>query len=1012
MDDFETAVIYSFDPLIGDDLKQKALALTNSVKESPDGWKYCTEKLFQTKSIHVKFFCFHVFQDLLLHKYAQLNDDDKFKLKSTLINYLKMVLAVQNEEAAVKNKYAQIVVLLFKQEYPENWSSFFQEFLSLLSNGPNLIDIFLRVLKAIDEEVVSYDVHRSTAELAHNTFIKDTMRDSAIKDIVLSWYEILVHYHQSNPQLANMTLQNIKYYVGWIDINLIVNDKFIPLFFKLLNNKALREEACDCFKEIVNKGMDSSAKLSLIKQLQITEIVNVVALDDLDFIIRVGSLVNLTGMEVLRGLESVSQSQDKKFEGGDQLLEQMLALLLKFMNNEHNDVSVSVMNFSALYITKIIRNKMKYSADFDFKNIDGEEEQQFTEFRKDLSTQFRNIFRICPEMVGSFVHNILTNIVQDPSKYFFTDIEVAIYLLFQMGEGISATPEDTMKSFERFFGAMVVLLSSSKIVENELHQIVALIYFETVVRYAKYIPADAQQLNSILMTFLDIRGVHNRNPVVRSRAGYLLNKLVKQLKVQLFPFINKIIESLKNHLIISYEIQKEVPFDEQLNFYESLGVLIGGASLSPQEEQNYVEKILTSPYQKMEEIITKALYKSDTKENPFYTTQLVQLISVIGTFSKGFTPVNNSTGTLKPEPHSYKIYFTKSLLLIIQLPNLIQQNEEIKSRTFFYMHRMVDCLGVDLKPMLPEILPTILSYANNIPTLIEFIMILNNSLSSTFTSPKNINIFEQILSTIIAGCTLSNEGIQKTSFSIIRRLIEEYGQGGNKPVEGFVKFIYNQILPICLQAPLQPQFNIADVASNQVLMEIAKSLKLIAQKYGDEFINYVGSAFLPSIQIQSTEIIQRFTQLLLPTAPLKDFQELFCKSGKPLQEEIVPYNLLEKKNQKMNNQNHQNKKQKLGNENYIYQYDISPDNNDRKDPVPKNNFNLDYNSYMEHMFKNVKEMEYIQKLEEEIEQMKIKEKEYLYLLEESRNQYKLKKEKSQILKSIIKYIENLSQEQY
>ncbi|GAM23232.1 hypothetical protein SAMD00019534_064070 [Acytostelium subglobosum LB1] len=957
MDDFETAILYSYDPSISEELKLKALAYTNTVKESPDGWKFCLEKLFQTKSIHVKFFCFHVFQDVILHRYEALTEQDRLSLKSTLITYLKVVLANTNEDTAIKNKYAQIVVLLFKQEYPEQWPQFFNDFLSMLAIGPNVIDIFLRILKSIDIEVVSFNVHRSTAELAHNTMIKDTMRDGAIKDIVSSWYEILVHYHQTNPHLANMALQNIKHYVGWIDINLIVNDRFIQLFFKLLNVMPLREEVCDCFKEIIYKGMDPSSKLLLIQKLQIKDIVNLVALDDLDFVVKIGSLVNLTGMEVLRGLESVAGNQEKRVEGADKLLDDFLELLVKFLNNEYNEVSTTVMPFSALYITKlknvkplnekqlqhvtllvqIIRNKMKYKKEFDFGNPEGEDEVQFAEFRKDLSNQFRNIFRICPEMVGSFVQTMIANITQDPDHYQFTDIEVAIYLLFQMGEGITATPEDTMKPFEKFFGSMVILLAGSRIITFELHQIVSLTYFETVVRYAKYVPHDPQNLGMILSAFLDQRGLLNSNTLVRSRAGYLLNKLVKQLKTQLFPYINNIIEALKNHLIISYEIQKEVPFDEQLNFYESLGFLIGGASLPPQEEQNYVEKILLNPYMRMEEIVTKGLYKTDTKEQPIHGTQLIQLISAIGTFSKGFTPINNSTGNLKPEPHSYKAYFIKSLKVILLLPKLLPHNEEIISRTFFYMHRMVDCLGNDLKPMLPEILSTLLNHTNSIEKLVEFILyvnqlmakykeelntlindllqqiiyrlyksmdlprppepntdegrsylelqksyysfilsILNNALAATLTSPLNINTLPQILTSIINGCTCStSDSVQKTSFSILKRLIDEFGRGGPKQVDGFDKFVYSQIIPTCFQVPMAPSFNTADFASNQLVMEIAKSLKIISQRYGDEFINYLGGVYLAQINIHSPEVAQQFARLLPVTVPLKDFQDFF-----------------------------------------------------------------------------------------------------------------------------------------
>ncbi|GAM18310.1 hypothetical protein SAMD00019534_014850, partial [Acytostelium subglobosum LB1] len=795
MDEFENAVIITFDPAVVSPLKQRAVTYTETLRDSPDGWKFCLEKLFQTNNVYVKFFCLHVFQDVITtgQRYAQLTQDDRYRLRTTVVSYLSNVLASNpNEEKLIKNKYAQVVVLLFKKEYPEKWQSFFSEMLSMLPKGVNAIDIVLRILKSIDQEVVRVDVNRTQEELNHNTLIKDAMREGAINDIVKLWYEILVHYHQSNPQLSVMALQNIKLYISWIDIGLVVNDQFITLFYKLLNVVSQREEVSDCFKEIIYKGMDANIKLSLVQKLQIKNIVSHVSLDDLDFVIKMGALINLTGLEVLRSLESVKQLKN-----------------VKPLTEKH------VQHITLL--VQIIRNKMKYNKDFDFEKVDdGEDEQHFAEFRKDLAAQYRNLFRLCPEMVGSFVHNFLMSIIQDSTKFTFADIEVAIYLMYQMGEGISNLPEETVKTFEKFFGSMVLQVAKSNImVSNKIHQCVSCIYFETVVRYAKCIPHDVANLTVVLSPFLDQRGVHNSNAHVRSRAGYLLNKLVKPLKVQLFPFISNIIESLKNHLVINYDTQQQVPFEEQLNFYESLGMLIGGSQLPPQDEQKYIEKLLSSPYQKMEEIISKSLYKSDTKEKPYYTNQLIQLTNVIGTFSKGFTAFT-SAGPPKPEPLAHTIYFINSLKLIIQLPNLIPQNEEIVKRTFFYMHRMVDCLGGNLKPLLPEILPILLIHTYNTEKLIEFIMLLNqfiaryqsdvhalindslaaiitrifksmeqanppeantdegrallelqktyytfiltimnNSLSSTLASPNNLSILERILSTVISGCKRS-----------------------------------------------------------------------------------------------------------------------------------------------------------------------------------------------------------------------------------------------------------------
>jgi len=55
---------------------------------------------------------------------------------------------------------AQIISLLFIQEYPLRWPNFFNALLSTLdsSDGAAAVDQYLRVLDAIDTEVCVWDV--------------------------------------------------------------------------------------------------------------------------------------------------------------------------------------------------------------------------------------------------------------------------------------------------------------------------------------------------------------------------------------------------------------------------------------------------------------------------------------------------------------------------------------------------------------------------------------------------------------------------------------------------------------------------------------------------------------------------------------------------------------------------------------------------------------------------------------------------------------------------------------
>ena len=63
-------------------------------------------------------------------------------------------------------------------------------------------------------------------------------------------------------------------YSHWIDINLVANDRFVPLFVKELSVSTLREAAAECIYGIIMKGMDPLAKTKLVESFN-TVLMNV-----------------------------------------------------------------------------------------------------------------------------------------------------------------------------------------------------------------------------------------------------------------------------------------------------------------------------------------------------------------------------------------------------------------------------------------------------------------------------------------------------------------------------------------------------------------------------------------------------------------------------------------------------------------------------------------------------------------------------------------------------------------
>jgi len=74
------------------------------------------------------------------------------------------------------------------------------------------------------------------------------------------------------------------------------------------------------------------------------------------------------------------------------------------------------------------------------------------------------------------------------------------------------------------------------------NRVVALVYLDSITRYAKFVQENTQYIPMLLAAFLDERGIHHPNVNVSRRASYLFMRVVKSLKSNLVPFIETILQ--------------------------------------------------------------------------------------------------------------------------------------------------------------------------------------------------------------------------------------------------------------------------------------------------------------------------------------------------------------------------------------------------------------------------------------------------------------------------------------
>eukprot|EP00878_Enallax_costatus_P021623 GHUV01022908.1.p1 GENE.GHUV01022908.1~~GHUV01022908.1.p1 ORF type:complete len:615 (+),score=214.70 GHUV01022908.1:523-2367(+) len=276
-DDFEKAVLINFNygGIQDPQLKERAAAYIANIKQSTECWKLCVERYPSTLYPEVKFWCLQTLHEVICACYLQLDDGSRQAIKGALLTWLQRDCTVEQPALPpfLRNKLAQAIVAIVKREYPAVWPGFFRELVAAAGSGPGLTDMFVRIMVAVDEDVISLDIPRSAEETKLSMHLKDSMREQCISEVAAAWYNLTQLYKSSRPELAAFVLSSCARYVHWMDIGLVANDRFIPLLSELMDSPSpsLRGAATDMLTEVVSKRMEPTAKINLVQELKVVE---------------------------------------------------------------------------------------------------------------------------------------------------------------------------------------------------------------------------------------------------------------------------------------------------------------------------------------------------------------------------------------------------------------------------------------------------------------------------------------------------------------------------------------------------------------------------------------------------------------------------------------------------------------------------------------------------------------------------------------------------------------------
>lgn len=930
MDDLEKAILIMFDEsgAIDEDLKKQAKFYCNDIKEKATICRLCIEKLCFSSLVQVQFWCLQTLHEVIRTRYLTMTQDERHMIRVSVFAIVcledKNLARVLEGPAFIKNKLAQVLITLIYFDYPLVWSSIFVDFFPHLSKGNVVIDMFCRVLNALDDELISLDYPRTPEDLTVAARVKDAMRQQCVSQIVRAWYDIVSMYRNSDPELCTSVLDSMRRYISWIDIGLIVNDAFIPLLFDLILvgplSDQLRGAAVRCLLAVVSKRMEPQSKLSLLQSLQISRVLRLVTDDvDSELVSDIAALLTGYAMEALDCFKRIN-SEDAKGISMD-LLSEVLPSIFYVMKNFELDTTFNIIQFLSSYVAilksfaplreeqllhlgqilevilVLIRYDPAQRTNLDVMDkIGKEEEDRMAEFRKDLFVLLRTVGRVAPDVTQLFIRNSLASAVSRSSDSNVEEVEGALSLLYALGESIS---EEAIRTGSGLLSELVLMLLSTKFPCHS-NRLVALVYLETVTRYVKFIQDNTQYIPMVLAAFLDERGIHHSNINVSRRASYLFMRVVKLLKMKLVPFIETILQSLKDTVaqftVMNYTTVELSGSEDGSHIFEAIGLLIGTEDVPPEKQSDYLSSLLSPLCQQVEALLINAKLLNCEETNTKIAV-IQQIIMAINSLSKGF-----SERLVTASRPAIGLMFKQTLDVLLQVLVIFPKVEPLRNKVTSFIHRMVDTLGASVFPYLPKALEQLLEEIepkqmvgfllllnqlickfntlvhdileeifpvvaerifsviprNGLPsgpdaiteeirelqelqrTLYTFLhVITTHDLSPVFLSPKGKAYLDPVMQLLLySSCNHKDILVRKACVQIFIRLIKDWcAQPYEEKVPGFRSFVIEAFATnCCLYSVLDRSFEFHDANTFVLFGEIVLAQMVMYENFGDDFL--------------------------------------------------------------------------------------------------------------------------------------------------------------------------------
>eukprot|EP00468_Gymnochlora_sp_CCMP2014_P002031 CAMPEP_0167743760 /NCGR_PEP_ID=MMETSP0110_2-20121227/2193_1 /TAXON_ID=629695 /ORGANISM="Gymnochlora sp., Strain CCMP2014" /LENGTH=901 /DNA_ID=CAMNT_0007628163 /DNA_START=310 /DNA_END=3015 /DNA_ORIENTATION=+ len=514
-------------------------------------------------------------------------------------------------------KVAVVIVAILRYEYPQKWSNFFVDLVRGLKNGLGHVDFFMRILQALDQDIIGFDEQRTKDMKMRVNAIKDHMRKNSIPEIVHALIKIVNSMAKSQSDFAKRAVELIREYSAWIPVEIITSKGFLQQIYAYINDGNLRCAAVDVLNEVIQRrNIEPHHKIKIIQQTKVLDLLSSVRAADREYteaLARLADSIATVCIAACRYMDTKAR-EALQAKGEDlkrlatisiNVAQKSILLFLKFA--QHPDFSIAeqgldcmdsyihflhhVERFASVQISKEQKHllnamielqivKMAYPNNFD--SYDEEVEEDFDRFRMNLENQIVNLVRFFPKITMSVVLRKLHMVIRNLRDVRPQIVEATMRAFFRSHEALSLEERTAFKKTGLKTTMDIVMQSN---VGESKNSKLSVTYLETLVRYAGFLERSPGYLKPVLMSFLDHRGMGNPSEEVRGRSCYLFFRLLhtipqgqRKMMTNLIPQLlralqQRIFPILERGLATGERARVPLTVSNSLFICESMGIL-------------------------------------------------------------------------------------------------------------------------------------------------------------------------------------------------------------------------------------------------------------------------------------------------------------------------------------------------------------------------------------------------------------------------------------------------------